>query len=91
MFAFPISIFRMFYCIVKPNCSIPPESWVRYLVGSVTFVSPFTDSRRAVVNYWQRYMHLVLVNCLGGLSLPRNSVVRVTDCPNMIIPVAIYH
>ena len=34
-------------------------------------------------------MHLVLVNPLGGLSLPRNSVVRVTDRPDMTI--AVYH
>ena len=26
-------------------------------------------------------MHEVLVNCLGGLSLPRKSVVRLTDRP----------
>ena len=24
-----------------------------------------------------------MVNCLGGLSLPRNSVVRLTDSPDM--------
>ena len=35
------------------------------------------DSRRAVVSYWQKNVHYILVNCLGGL--PRNSVVRVTD------------
>ena len=29
----------------------------------------------------------VLVNCLGGLSLPRKSVVRLTDCPDMTIVV----
>ena len=34
------------------------------------------DSRRAVVSYWQKYVHLVLINCLGGLSLPRNIVCR---------------
>ena len=28
-------------------------------------------------------MHEVLVNCLGGLSLPRKSVVRLTDRPDM--------
>ena len=28
-------------------------------------------------------MHEVLVNRLGGLSLPRKSVVRLTDCPDM--------
>ena len=35
------------------------------------------DSRRAVVSYWQKNVHELLVNCLGGL--PRNSVARVTD------------
>ena len=32
-------------------------------------------------------MHEVLVNCLGGLSLPRKSVVRVTDRPDMTLDV----
>ena len=32
-------------------------------------------------------MHEVLVNCLGGLSLPRKSVVRLTDCPDMTLDV----
>ena len=32
-------------------------------------------------------MHLLLVNCLGGLSLPRKSVVRLPDCPDMTIAV----
>ena len=36
-----------------------------------------TDSRRAVIMYWRKNVHWVLVNCLGGL--PRNSVVRITD------------
>ena len=26
----------------------------------------------AVVSYWRKYVHLVLVNPLGGLSLSRN-------------------
>ena len=34
-------------------------------------------------------MHEVLVNCLGGLSLPRKSVVRLTDRPDMTLDV--YH
>ena len=34
-------------------------------------------------------MHEVLVNRLGGLSLPRKSVVRLTDRPNMTLDV--YH
>ena len=54
---------------------------------NLAFVSPSADSRRAVVSYRQKYVHEVLVNCLGGLSLPRKSVVRVTDHPDMIIDV----
>ena len=32
-------------------------------------------------------MHEVLVNHLGGLSLPRKSVVRLTDLPDMTLDV----
>ena len=32
-------------------------------------------------------MHGVLVNCLGGLSLPRKSEVRLTDHPDMTLDV----
>ena len=52
-----------------------------------TFVSSSADSRRAVVSYWRKYVHKVLVNCLGGLSLPRKSVVRLTDHPDMTLDV----
>ena len=54
-----------------------------------TFYSPSPDSRRAFVRSWGKYVHLVLVNCLGGLCLPRNSVVRLNDLPDMTIDV--YH
>ena len=40
------------------------------------FRSPSAFSRRAVVSYWRKYVHEVLVNRLGGLSLPRKSVVK---------------
>ena len=63
------------------------RSRVRYLVRPHTFVSPSADSRRAVVSYWRKYVHGVLVNRLGGLSLPRKSVVRLTDRPDMTIDV----
>ena len=46
---------------------------------------PTADSSRAVVIYWWKDVHLVLVNHLG--SLPRNSVVRFTDCLDMTIVV----
>ena len=62
-------------------------SWVRYPVWQHTFVSPSTFSRRAVVSYWRKYVHEVLVNRLGGLSLPRKIVVRLTDRPDMTLDV----
>ena len=60
---------------------------VRYSVWPHTFVSPSTFSRKAVVSYWRKYVHEVLVNRLGGLSLPRKSVVRLTDRPDMTLDV----
>ena len=35
----------------------------------------------------EHYVHEVLVYCLGGLSLPRKIVVRLTDHPDMTIDV----
>ena len=61
---------------------------VSYPVRPHTFVS--ADSRRAVsVSYWRKYVHEVLVNRLGCLSLPRTGVVmvRLTDRPDMTINV----
>ena len=46
-----------------------------------------SSSRRAVVSYWRKYVREVLVNRLGGLSLPRKSVVRLTDRPDMTLDV----
>ena len=56
-------------------------------VRSHTFVSPYADSRRAIFSYWRKYVHDVLVNRLGVLSLPRKSVLRLTDRPDMTIDV----
>ena len=53
----------------------------------VTDTSPSAFSRRAVVSYWRKYVHEVLVNRLGGLSLPKKSVVRLTDRPDMTLDV----
>ena len=64
-------------------------SWVRFTVRLHTFVSPSADSRRAVVSYWRKYVHEVLLSCLGGLSLTRKSVVRLTNRPDMTLDV--YH
>ena len=49
--------------------------------------NPSAFSRRAVVSYWRKYVHEVLVNRLGGLSLPRKSVVRLTDRADMTLDV----
>ena len=59
----------------------------RYPVWPHTLVPPSAFSRRAVVSYWRKYVHEVLVNRLGGLSLPRESVVRLTDRPDMTLDV----
>ena len=61
-------------------------------VGAVTmYCFPSADSRGAVVSYWRKYVHEVLVNRLGGLSLPRKSVVRLTDRPDMTLDVYCGH
>ena len=75
------------YLHVQGTPLISRGSWVRYPVWPHTFVSPSAFSRRAVVSYWRKYVHEVLVNRLGGLSLPRKSVVRLTDRPDMTLNV----
>ena len=65
-----------------------PEVLVSIPVWPPTFISPSADSRSAVVRYWQKCVHEVLVNRLGGLSLPRESVVMLTDSADM--PIAVY-
>ena len=51
------------------------------------FFSSSADSRRAVVSYWRKYGHEVLINCSGGLSLSRKGVIRLTDFSDMTIDV----
>ena len=51
------------------------------------FRHPSSDPRGAVVSYWWKYVHEVLGNRLGGLSLPRKSVVRLTDSHDMTLDV----
>ena len=53
-----------------------------------TFVSDTADPIEAVVSYWRKYVHEVLVNSLGGLSPPRKSVVRLTDRPDITLDVS---
>ena len=70
-------------------CFKSQRSRVRYPFRPHTFVSPSADSSRAVVSFWRKYVHKVLVNRSGGLSLPRKSVGKLTDRPDMTIDV--YH
>ena len=60
------------------------NAWLYYTIPGV---ATYFHSRRAVVSYWPKYVHKVLVNCLGGLSQPGKSVVRFTDRPDMTIDV----
>ena len=48
------------------------------------FRFPSAALRRVVVSYWR---HEVLANRFGSLSLPRKSVVRLTDHPDMTLDV----
>ena len=77
-------LLRHIYCC---HMCFPNALLLRGPVWQHTFVSPSAFSRRAVVSYWRKYVHEVLVNRLGGLSLPRKSVVRLTDRPDMILDV----
>ena len=60
-------------------------SWILVMESFLWPCFPSADSSRAVVNYWRKDVHIVLVNCLG--SLPRNSVFKLPDCPDMAIAV----
>ena len=64
---------------------VSQRGWDPFPIWPHTFVSPTADSRGAVVSYWRKYVHEVLVNRLGGLNLPRKSVVRLTDRPDMTL------
>ena len=63
------------------------KSWVLGPGLATYFRFSFRFFKRAVVSYWQKYVHEVLVNRLGGISLPRKSVVRLTDRPHMTLDV----
>ena len=54
---------------------------------AIYFRFSFRFFKKALVSYWRKYVQEVLVNRLGGLSLPRKSVVRLTDRPDMTLDV----
>ena len=95
------SLASLYTCLMIHLLNLPPGR-VAQSVGHLTrksgvlgsipglatyFPSPSAFSRRAVVSYWRKYVHEVLVNRLGGLNLPRKSVVRLTDRPDMTLDV----
>ena len=47
----------------------------------------FRFFKKGSCQFWRKYVHEVLVNRLGGLSLPRKSVVRLTDRLDMTLDV----
>ena len=55
--------------------------------GHITFVFSFRWLKKGSSQLLAKYVHEVLVNRLGGLSLPRKSVVRLTDLPDMTLAV----
>ena len=75
---------KVFQISVLPPVSL--SDLCKDMIPLNKFVSPSAFLRRAVVSYWQKYVHEVLVNRLG-LSLPRKSVVRLTDRPDMTLDV----
>ena len=55
--------------------------------GLATFLLPLFQEGQLSVTGESKYVHEVLVNRLGGLSLSRKSVVRLTDRPDMTLDV----
>ena len=78
-------------CIVDIVITHSPQNVVTcvVLVWPHTSISSSANSRGAVVSYWRKYVHKVLVNHLGGLSLPGKNVVSLTNRPDMTLDV--YH
>ena len=73
-FRFSFRFFKKGSCQLLAKVCVLVNHLGGYPVWQHTFVSPSAFSRRTVVSYRQKYVREVLVNCLGGLSLPRKSV-----------------
>ena len=58
------------------------------ILGLATYFRfSFCFFKKVVVSFWRKYVHEVLVDRLGGLSLPMKSVVRFTDRSDMTLDV----
>ena len=89
--------YRLKYCLKGPlntkQCFLPGR--VAQSVGHLTRKSGVLGSIPGLATYFRfsfRFFkkgscHELLVNRLGGLSLPRKSVVRLTDRPDMTLDV----
>ena len=58
------------------------------VIGAFRVKSEFTHIH-LLIHTWWKYVCEVLVNRLGGLSLPRKSMVRLAGSPDMTI--AVFH
>ena len=74
---------------VGPRSAVGRSEVLGSIPGLATFIfrSPSADKRGTVISYWRKYVHEVLANRLGGLNLPRKSVIRLTDRPYMTLDV----
>ena len=81
----------MFYLYQRLGCvvqSVGHPTRKSGVLGSIPGLATyFRFSFHFFKSYWRKYVHEVLVNRLGGLSLPRKSVVRLTDRPDMTLDV----
>ena len=58
-----------------------------FLILAIYFRFSFRFFKKGSCQLLAKYVHEVLANHLGGLSLPRKSVVRLTDHPDMTLDV----
>ena len=69
-----LNIFYFQNCTLQHiNNTITQRNRIGTKAYSLYSSSPSADSREAVVSYWRKYVHEVLVNRLGDLSQPRKS------------------
>ena len=75
--------------IVQSVGHLTRKSWVRSSIPGLATYFPFSFRffKKGSCQVLAKYVHEVLVNRLGGPSLPRKSVVKLTDRPDMTLDV----
>ena len=92
------TITHCFFFVINIKLFLEKPGCVAQLVGHLTSKSGVLGSISGLATYFRfsfcffkkgscQYVLEVLVNRLGGLSLPRKSVVRLTDHPDMTLGV----